>query len=129
MGFRIEEELWEQFLRLVEESDMSAQDVLRELVRTCVESNSTVVKPLLDERSGRERSNELRLRDTIQQLRGYMSQKNYSEAESKFYDITREMKRVRDLGLLEEAQAVAAAFLGWIDEYRLRTGGYKPDTF
>ncbi len=85
--------------------------------------------PILGEKSGRLRSNNLRLRDTIQQLRGYIEQKNYAYAESRFYDLMRLMKRVSDFGLLEEAESIAAIYLKWIDEHKLDTGGYRPGRF
>ncbi len=129
IGFRVEEEKYEGFRSLAMDSGRSVQRVLAEYVEACLGARSVEVMPVLSEKTGRLRSNNLGLRDTIQQLRGYIEQKNYSYAESRFYDLMRQMKRVNDYGLLEEAESIAASYLKWIDEHKLETGGYKPGRF
>ncbi len=129
IGFRVEGEKWEAFRTLAEDAGYSSQRILADYVEACLRAKSVEVVPILGEKSGRLRSSNLRLQETIQQLRGCIEQKNFDSAEDQFFDLLDQMKLVNDSGLLEEAEEVAAAYLKWIDKHKLETGGYKPERF
>ncbi len=123
VAFRIEESLWEEFLRLVDESDRSAQDVLRECVKACLEARSTEVKLLSRDESGRDLSNELSLRNTLLTLQECINQGDHATAEFRFSDLTDEVRDIRDPALLKEARVVATYYLKWLEDRNLKTLG------
>ena len=129
VGFRVDEEKWEGFHRLVNESRDTVQSVLANFVEACLETKSVEVTPIHVGKSGRELSHELRLREIIQKLQSAMRQRKYLRAETKFSELTYEVQHIRDVALLEEAKSGADAYLKWVEGERKTSsymeGGYE----
>lgn len=118
VGFRVDEEKWKGFHRLVTDSDETVQRVITNFVDACIAAESVDVVPVGVGKSGRELSFELRLRDTIRQFRDSMEEQNYTEAEFRFSDLVNEIRRIHDATLLEEARSVAETYLKWAGDKR-----------
>jgi hypothetical protein len=129
IGFRVDEGKFEEFHALAEHSGYSIQRILADFVEACLTARSVEVAPIPEKKGGRLRANILRLRETIQELRGCIEQKNFDSADDLFRDLLDEMKLVNDSGLLEDAELVADTYLKWINKHRLDAGGYKPERF
>src|SRR5712692_11748277 len=103
IGFRVGEEESVEFYQLVKDCGLTVQRVLEDFVEACLETGSVEVAPLSKEKTGRNLSNTLRLRETLQTLKRCMAAGDYAEAEYQFQDLTNQVRKVRDSPLLEEA--------------------------
>ncbi len=111
IGFRVGEEESKEFYKLVEDSGLTVQRVLAAFVGACLEAGTVEAAPISKGKSGRDLSNELKLRETFQTLRGCITAGNYVGAEYRFNDLTDQVQSVRDSTLLEEARVLAVEYL------------------